>query len=175
MTIDTSDKHEEGGKFLPALCNILGWLILLSVIVACGAVTVPKLFGYETYEIISGSMEPAIPVGSLVFVQPIAPEDAQPGEIVAYLSGDSVVVHRVQKNQLVEGQLITKGDANAEEDINPVSYGAVIGRVRLHVPVAGSLMTACSSMLGKVYMIAFAACGVMLNMVAGRMRAHRKA
>ena len=175
MTIDMSETHEEGGKFLPALCNILGWLILLSVIVSFGAVTVPKLFGYGVYEIVSGSMEPAIPVGSLVFVQPTEPEDAAPGEIVAFLSGDSVVVHRVQKNQLVEGQLITKGDANEGEDINPVPYDAVLGRVRLHVPVAGSLMTACSSMLGKVYMIAFAACGVMLNMVAGRMRARRKA
>ena len=175
MTIDMSEKREEGGKFLPALCNILGWLILLSVIVACGTVTVPRFFGYETYEIISGSMEPAIPVGSLVFVQPIAPEDVEQGEIIAFISGDSVVVHRVQKNQLVEGQFITKGDANDGEDINPVPYDAMIGRVRLHIPYVGELMTACSSMLGKVYMIAFAACGVMLNMVASRMRAHRKA
>lgn len=167
------DNSAKGGKFLPALCNILGWLILLSVILACGTVTVPKLFGYETYDIISGSMEPALPVGSLVFVQPMAPEDVEPGNIVAFLSGESVVVHRVQKNQLVEGQLITKGDANDEADISPVSYDAVIGRVCLHLPIAGTLMTVCSSTVGKVYMIAFAACGVMLNMVAGRIRARK--
>ncbi len=57
-----------GGKLIPALCNLLGTLILVLVIASCLPLTVPRLFGYEIYEVVSGSMEPEIPVGSVIYV-----------------------------------------------------------------------------------------------------------
>lgn len=54
-------------------------------------------------------MDPAIPVHSVVLVQPAAPEELQPGEIGAYRSGSSVVIHRLVENHIVEGELVTKG------------------------------------------------------------------
>ena len=52
----------KGGKIAPALCNILGILILASVILTCVPIVVPRMIGYDVYNIISGSMEPSIPV-----------------------------------------------------------------------------------------------------------------
>ena len=69
-----------------------------------------------------------------------------------------------------EGEFITKGDANAENDMNPVGYNELIGRVCLHYPVVGAFLEVCTSNVGKVYLICFAACGAMLNMLAGRLR-----
>lgn len=54
-------------------------------------------------------MDPAISVHSVVLVQPAAPEELQPGEIVAYRSGSSVVIHRLVENYIVEGELVTRG------------------------------------------------------------------
>lgn len=54
-------------------------------------------------------MDPAISVHSVVLVQPAAPEKLQPGEIVSYRSGSSVVIHRLVENHIVEGELVTKG------------------------------------------------------------------
>ena len=55
------------------VCKIFGTVCLVAVILVCLPLTLPRVFGYEIYTVISGSMEPAIPVGSLVYVQPGAP------------------------------------------------------------------------------------------------------
>ena len=60
------EEKKKGGGILPAVCNILGTLILFSVILLCIPVTLPKLFGYQIYDVVSGSMEPEIPVGSVI-------------------------------------------------------------------------------------------------------------
>lgn len=163
-----------GGGLASALCNIIGTAILLAVIAVSLAITAPRLMGYSIYEIVSGSMEPEIPVGSAIYVEEAAPEDIVKGEIIAFRSGESVIAHRVVENKAVEGSFTTKGDANAEEDMLAVSYQDLIGRVARHYPMLGELMSIYSSKIGKAYVIAFAACGAMFNILAGRIRMRRK-
>lgn len=115
-------------------------------------------------------MEPAIPVGSVIYVETLRPEEVAEGDVIAFHGGDSVIAHRVVKNRVGEGEFITKGDANAENDMNPVGYQELIGRVCLHYPVAGGLLEVCTSSIGKLYLICLAACGAMLNILAGRLR-----
>ena len=167
-----SDK--KGGGLIPALCNIMGTLILLTVIAASLAITLPRAMGYDIYNVVSGSMEPGIPVGSAIYVEGADPEDIQAGEVIAFRDGDSVIAHRVVENQVVEGEFTTKGDANAENDMEPVAYAALIGRVAAHYPVLGGVMSLYTSRIGKAYVICFAACGAMFNILAGQLRARRK-
>lgn len=164
----------KGGGFIPALCNILGTLILLSVIGASLAITLPRFMDYQVYNVVSGSMEPEIPVGSVIYVTAATPDEIQAGEIIAFTSGDSVIAHRVVENHVVEGTFTTKGDANAENDMNDVKYAALIGRVRAHYPVLGGVMALYTSKIGKAYIICFAACGAMFNILASRIRARRR-
>lgn len=161
-------------RFAAALCNIIGILILAAVLGSSLLLTVPKIFGYEIYNVISGSMEPEIPVGSLILVAPSQPESIIEGDIIAFESADSVVTHRVVENKKLEGELITKGDANEKEDIKPVPYANLIGRVERHVPYMGQYMVIYTTNVGKIYMICFAACGAMLNVLAGRLRDQAK-
>lgn len=215
----------KGGKVLPALCSVFGTLILVSVIAVCIPITVPKLMGYEIYNVVSGSMEPEIPIGSAIYVKAAAPEDVQEGDVIAFWRGypqesgmdgmmpdegvsmageagqdgfsgsgakdglggmapgsgeeadsmlfeteGAVVCHRVVRNQIVEGWFETKGDANEQADMNKIPYDDLIGRVTYHIPVLGGLMALLTGTIGKMYMVCFAACGAMLNMLAGRMR-----
>lgn len=159
-----------GGKLVPALCNLLGILILVFVILSCIPVTVPRFFGYEIFNVVSGSMEPEIPVGSLVYVESAPAKDILEGDVIAFQSGDSVITHRVMRNRNIEGEFVTKGDANETEDLNPVPHENLIGRVKYHFPMAGNLVVIYTSTMGKVYVICFAACGAMLNILAGRLR-----
>lgn len=165
-----SNPNTKGGNFVPALCNIAGTLILLSVIAFCLMTTLPHALGYEVYHVVSGSMEPEIPVGSVIYVEKAKPEEITKGDIIAFFSGESVITHRVVLNQIVEGKFTTKGDANAKEDMNDVGYDALIGKVSAHYPMIGGLMEVYSSSIGKAYVICFAACGAMLNILAGRIR-----
>ena len=97
-----TEKSEKGGKFLPAFCSFLGTLIILLVICIALTFVLPGLLGYEIYTVVSGSMEPALPTGSAVFVKYAAPETIELGEIVAYMDGSEPVTHRVIENHMVE-------------------------------------------------------------------------
>lgn len=163
-------KKRKGGKMIPALCNVLGTMILAGIFFACIPVTVPRFFGYEIYQVLSGSMEPEIPVGSAVYVKAVSPGEIEEGDIVAFLAGESIITHRVVKNYKVEGKFETKGDANEEADMNRVPYEAVRGKVAFHIPELGRMEAVIMNPVGKAYLVCFAACGAMFNMLAGRLR-----
>lgn len=165
---------KKGGKWFPALCSVCGTLILLGVIAAFLPLTIPRLLGYEIYEVVSGSMEPEIPVGSLLYVEEAKPEDLVSGDVIAFEREGAVVTHRVEENRYVEGELITKGDANQKEDMFPVAYRDLIGKVVCHIPVLGLVMAMLASTTGKLYAAAFAACGVMFHMLAGILRERQR-
>jgi len=78
----------KGGNLVPALCSLAGTLILLSVIASCLPVTVPRLMGYEIYNVVSGSMEPEIPIGSILYVEKIPPEEIREDDVIAFWSND---------------------------------------------------------------------------------------
>jgi len=166
-------QRKKGGKWIPALCNLMGMLILIVTIGACLPIAIPNLMGYTIYNVVSGSMEPEIPVGSVIYVRYVPPETIEEGEVIAFESAGGVIVHRVVRNQMVEGKFTTKGDANAGEDLNTVSYGAVIGRVAAHFPMLGGWMELLTSSVVKFYVILFAACGAMLNLLGSRIRERR--
>ena len=139
-----------------AVCSALGTFILIIVVALCIPLTIPRIFGYEIYTVVTGSMEPAIPVGSLIYVREEAPAELMEGEVVAYRSDTDagiIITHRVVKNQVVSGQLITKGDANEAEDISPVSYAQVIGKVTLTIPVLGGIFAAMVTFYGKIVIV----------------------
>lgn len=163
---------KKGGKLIPALCNIIGTLILIAVIGISIPLALPRILGYEVYYVESGSMEPTLSVGSVVYVEYANPREVETDDIVAFHYDGAVVTHRVVQNQYFSEELITKGDANETQDINPVSYDQLIGRVKYHIPHIGPIMIVAASDIGKVYLMVLAFCGVMFNILAGRMRAH---
>lgn len=161
---------KKGGMFLPALCNIIGTLILVAVIATSLPLAIPRFLGYEAYNVESGSMAPTIPIGSVVYVEGVEPEAVNPGDIIAFYSNGVVVTHRAVENHYFYDEIVTKGDANEKEDINPVAYDQLIGRVRWHIPVLGNYLMVYSNPITKYYLLAIAFCGVMFNMLAGVFR-----
>lgn len=155
-----------GGSPAATAVLIAGVAIVLAVLAVCLPLSVPKLLGYQVYDVVSGSMDPAIPVHSVVLVQPAAPEELQPGEIVAYRSGSSVVIHRLVENHIVEGEFVTKGDANAEPDPLKVEYAGVLGTVTAHIPFIGIYAGALNTLPGKLYAFGFIVAAAMLYLLA---------
>lgn len=162
--------YDKGGKWIPALCNILGTLMLLLVVISCLPIVIARMTGHEVYNVVSGSMEPEIPVGSVVYVESAVPKGIVAGDVIAFRSGNSVVVHRVVENRTAEGEFVTKGDANEQEDLYAVGYEDLIGRVSRHFPILGSFLFLYTSTTGKIYAICFAGCGALFNLLAGRLR-----
>lgn len=164
------------GTFATVL-SVTGTILLIIVIVLCVPLTVPRLFGYEVYTVISGSMEPAIPTGSLVYTKSIAPEDVKKDDVIAFYSSTdngAIITHRVVKNQVVEGKFVTKGDANAKEDAMPTEYSNLLGKVELSVPFMGQILAAVASAPGKIAAVSLIILSVLLHGVAGFLRRNQE-
>ena len=152
-----------------AICSALGTLLLIIIVVACLPLTVPKVFGYEMYTVISGSMEPSIPTGSLVYFKDMEPQDVADGDVIAFYGGhdsNAIITHRVVKNRVVMGEFVTKGDANEKEDMNPIPYMNFLGRVELSIPVVGELAQMLTSMEGKIAAGTLIGVAVILQLLA---------
>ena len=161
---------KKGGMFIPALCNVIGTLLLIAVIATSIPLAIPAIMGYEIYNVTSGSMEPELPIGSVVYVQKVAPETVKKDDIIAFSMDNEVVTHRVVENRFVEGEFVTKGDANESVDFRNARYRDLVGVVKYHFPYVGNYLMIYSHQLTKVYLMVLAFCGVLFNVLAGRMR-----
>ena len=171
----TKGKHLEkrGGNILPALCSLIGTLLVLVVIIMLLPVTAPRLLGFQVYNVVSGSMAPAIPQGSMVLVRPAEWNSINPGDVIAFERDGTVVTHRVVAVHQEEGSFITRGDANEQEDFNPVPFEELIGRVERHVPVLGEVETQLSTLQGKLYLLLLVVSGLLFRWLAGKIRTIR--
>lgn len=125
--------------------------MLFALILVVSPFVVPKVFGYEPYGILSNSMEPEYPVGSVVYVKSHAPENIVKGDVITFKTGvvnDSVATHRVVINDTKKRAFVTKGDHNDDADASAVAYERLLGKVVLCVPMLGNLYLWLVSMFG---------------------------
>ena len=121
----------------------------------------------------SGSMEPELPVGSVVYTAPVEPEEIRAGDIITFRRAGGAVTHRVTENRREERELSSKGDANAREDPLPVPYEAVEGRVFVSIPGLGALYPLFSGTGGKLLLSVVLAGGGILSL-SGRRKAGKE-
>lgn len=98
-------------------------------------------FGITAYVIESGSMEPSITTGSVVYVdRNIDVQKMAPNEVAAFnIDGANtrVCTHRVVANDTESQSIRTKGDGNKESDPTPIPYTSIIGRAVFSIPYLG--------------------------------------
>lgn len=127
-------------KAVKTICNILSTLLLVALVLLAGVVLVPRVMGYQEMAVLSGSMEPNIHVGSVVFVDDdIDPATLEAGDVVTYyMNEDTFVTHRVQSIDTASQTLVTKGDNNNTDD-GEISFSQVFGKAAFWLPYLGFL------------------------------------
>lgn len=130
----------------------IGMIMILIVLTACISIAAPKIAGYDGYIVASGSMEPEIPAGSIVCATETEPMLLRMGDVIVYedTSRGATITHRVVSNNPFTGTIIAKGDANEREDVNPVTYDRVVGKVEKYVPLLGYAGAIFSSTAGRI-------------------------
>ena len=154
-------------KALSAVATVL----LLAVMAVALPFSVPKLFGYQIYNVLTQSMEPAMPVGSAIYVKRCDPQALRQGDIITFRLSEAtglVQTHRVVENDTQAKQLITKGDANALPDVDPVSYERVVGKVVICIPVLGTVSEMLHSGPGVTACVAIFALAIILWTLADK-------
>lgn len=139
-------------RLLLVVCGvILGVNVYLANARSLAGNQLPMPFGVGAAIVLTGSMEPTLSAGDLIVVREQAA--VAEGDIVVYQNGGSLVVHRVIT---VEGDSVTtQGDANNAPD-EPIPLSDIRGRVLLHIPYAGSVVSLIKSPIGTICIIAAA-------------------
>ena len=102
---------------------------------------------WRTHVVVTSSMAPAIPAGSLALVSPTDPDSVRPGDVLAFQhSADPhgpLVAHRVTVVVRTSDAVgfATRGDANQRSDSWLVAANDIRGRVEAHLPLAGALVS----------------------------------
>ena len=121
-------------------------IVLLTIILLLTAVTMLGVlladerqlspWGTGFFYIASGSMEPSLPIGSLVFITSVSADSIKENDVVTFFAanGRDIVTHRVREVTVNGDSYIytTRGDANNADD-PPLGHERIIGRVMFSI------------------------------------------
>lgn len=138
-------------RLVPSRTVRRGWLgatlgvVVVAVLLPMAAfLTSAWLLGWQLMSVLTGSMQPTYPVGSLLVTGQIDAAEVEPGMAVVFEDPGQpgrIVAHRVVS--VATGSslaFVTQGDANASRDPKPVPARLVRGRVLWSVSQLGTVM-----------------------------------
>lgn len=124
---------------------------LMAIIIIVGAIfLVLYIAGIKPFVVQTASMEPAIHVGSVSFINKnIKFEDIKENDVIAFkIQNDKQVTHRAVS---INGEeILTKGDANAIVDSAPVTKKNYLGKNIFSIPKVGYAVTKIQTKRGKI-------------------------
>lgn len=120
---------------LAAIVILIAGVSIYSNVQKAKGNTLPMPFGLGTAVTETGSMEPNMPQGSLIFL--IRAKSYEVGDIVAFRkTGDEIhTVHRIVE---IDGDTVTTcGDANHGSNDDPITMDRIQGKVLFNIPKLG--------------------------------------
>ena len=121
--MDTGGKRGADGQIHPGPAD--RYALLLTFFFKSKLTGTEPAAGHKIYIVMSGSMEPALQVGSTCWCEALAAEEIRPGDIVTAISTSDVVSHRHHVEEEENGS-VTPKDAN-EVLILPVPARLLVG------------------------------------------------
>lgn len=132
------------GRMIGRIFNIISTvLVVLLALVLLGILGV-RIAGLDSYRMISDTMEPQFPAGSVLLVKNTDTTELEKGDVITfYLDGKVEATHRIHEVVEEEGSRLfrTKADALEQPDPNPVKPEDVIGVPVFTVPYLGTVLT----------------------------------
>lgn len=113
------------------LCTFVCFVAVLKVTISSD----PSIFGYRCFYIVTGSMEPNVPVGSVLITK--EQSEYEVGDVITFQSNDSAIAGSPNTHRIIaietdaDGNPVyrTKGDANRVPDAEGVAFDAVYGKM----------------------------------------------
>lgn len=142
-------------------------MVLLLLAAVAAVIVLPMVMGFKEMAVLTGSMEPTIPVGSIVYVKPLGnPSQLQPGDICTYTlsDGETMVTHRVVSVDPDSQTLVTKGDANDTDD-GDINFAQVFGRTQFHLPYLGYIAINAKTPVGIMTVRGVLVVVILLNFI----------
>ena len=153
---------------LKKLWNVVSRILVALVVLLAIALVGVRLVGIKTYAVVSGSMEPTYPTGSLLYVKSIDIKELKVGDAITFMADeDTVATHRIieiipDEEDSSVLRFRTQGDANETADGTPVHYKNIIGKPVFAIPYLGYFAHFVQNPPGLYLAIGFAVVLVLL-------------
>lgn len=164
-------------KILKLSMNLLTGIVYICIIVYL-AIAAPLILGFHPVVVLSGSMEPAYKVGSVIYYKAAAFEQIQEGDPITFRKSDDgvMVTHRVVEKYEQERSFETEGDANGSRDPGTVPYTNVVGKASSFcIPYAGYFVNAGKQPPAVAAMILILLAGMVMDKILGNGSGRKKA
>ena len=144
-------------KIIRTVVKILSSLVYICI-VAFLLIAAPIILGHHPVVVLSGSMEPTYPVGSVIYYKSATFDEINVGDPITFQNSGVFVTHRVVEKDATAHAFVTQGDANGSRDPGMVSYQNIAGKAsRICIPFAGYLIN-----IGKQPMFIVIMAGIIL-------------
>ena len=135
--------------------GIQAMLLVMTVTLIMGLGFLIVILDINPYVIISGYMEPELPVGSVCLVD-CQNKEPEAGDIISYKAQDTIITHRVIEE--TDDGYITKGDSNSVADPGIVKPKQIFGTVICSIPQVGYAVMFMRTLKGIVLIAIGAVC-----------------
>ena len=154
--------NDTAKKILITFLGFVSGIIVFSASYLVLVTTHPKLPSNQSeftqmipkaFVVYSGSMEPSIMTGAVVFTKPASTYKAE--DVITFKSGGNNTTHRIQEvhQSANSTEFVTKGDANDNIDANAVNADKVYGKVVLTVPYLGRVVDFAKTPKGFILLV----------------------
>lgn len=141
---NAADGSDTSTWWVGRILSYAAFFAALAILAA--TIVVPRITGALPYTILTSSMEPTYPPGTLIVVRPVTASDLRLGTPITYQveSGrPEVVTHRIVRiSNSADGDVryVARGDANTVDD-EPIRLEQIRGAVWYSIPFIGYVNT----------------------------------
>ena len=102
--IDKIQKENKRIHIIGKIISIVLYIILIPMIIFNFTLIIksfinpnetPDFFGYKSFVIVSGSMEPTIMTGDAILVKEVPQSEIKENDIISFSQGEMIVTHRI--------------------------------------------------------------------------------
>ena len=140
-------------KKIKKIYSILSFVLVVAVFVLAILLVGVRLFGLTPYTVLSGSMEPKIHVGSLIYVVDVDPADLQVGDTLTFKHSGNTVTHEIV--EIIEAEnpqdrlFVTQGLTNNITD-GQIPVSDIIGKPVFTIPLLGYVAVFVQNPIGII-------------------------
>ena len=141
---------------------VLAVLLCLYVVIQVLSRGYVNVFGFSMFRVVTGSMEPTIPVGALLITRETTMEQVNIGDIICFYAQESAIFGKMMTHRVIDihtaidGSLFfeTKGDANLSVDGYFVTAANYVGKVTWYTGETNMLTSVFNFFTNKIGFLA---------------------
>lgn len=135
-------------KIIKLLLTVVVFLLVPYIGITLVSSNTDILAGMKSFVVVSGSMEPAIPTGSIIYT--VQKSFYNNSDVIAFNQDGRVITHRIVGIEPIGNEIFykTKGDANNVEDSSLVNRNDIVGATMVSLPTLGKVVTSFKTPIG---------------------------